>query len=216
MAIKTENYNTIINRLPKEGQWITAHEAGNDIIVYQAYKPSIAAFAVQHQLLGGSDFSYNRMSWIKPNFLWMMFRCGWASKENQECVLAIWIDKVSFEEILTQAVFSSFNEKHYTSHDDWKNELTIKNVRLQWDPEHDPYGNKIERKAIQLGMKGDVLEKFGKQQIKKIEDITGFVKEQKQIIDNGQLDKLLVPGESVYRFINENIAPMIGAQNQKT
>jgi len=25
----------------------------------------------------------NRMTWIKPNFLWMMYRSGWASKKNQ-------------------------------------------------------------------------------------------------------------------------------------
>ncbi|MBQ1688320.1 MAG: DUF4291 family protein [Lachnospiraceae bacterium] len=29
----------------------------------------------------GSHFSMNRMSWIKPSFLWMMYRCGWGTKE---------------------------------------------------------------------------------------------------------------------------------------
>ena len=24
----------------------------------------------------GSRFSMNRMTWIKPSFLWMMYRCG--------------------------------------------------------------------------------------------------------------------------------------------
>ncbi|WP_425365083.1 DUF4291 family protein [Eubacterium ruminantium] len=28
----------------------------------------------------GSHFSMNRMSWIKPSFLWMMYRCGWCGK----------------------------------------------------------------------------------------------------------------------------------------
>ncbi|MFT5999906.1 MAG: hypothetical protein ACI81P_002365 [Neolewinella sp.] len=37
-----------------------------------------------HQQLGGPAFSYQRMSWIKPNFLWMMYRCGWAKKQDQE------------------------------------------------------------------------------------------------------------------------------------
>ena len=37
------------------------------------------------------------MSWIKPNFLWMMYRCGWAAKENQKSVLAISINKTDFD-----------------------------------------------------------------------------------------------------------------------
>src|ERR1051326_6100358 len=102
------------------------------------------------------------MSWIKPNFLWMMYRCGWASKENQERVLAIWITKKDFESILEQAVFSSFQPTYYTSHEQWKEALEQKEVRLQWDPDHDPYGGKLTRRAIQLGMKGKMLEDFGK------------------------------------------------------
>jgi len=27
------------------------------------------------------------MSWIKPNFLWMMYRCGWGTKEGQQVTL---------------------------------------------------------------------------------------------------------------------------------
>ena len=56
----------------------------NDTIrVYQAYNTEIAEEALR---LGtfGPHFSLTRMTWIKPSFLWMMYRCGWAEKENQE------------------------------------------------------------------------------------------------------------------------------------
>ena len=43
------------------------------------------------------------MSWIKTNFLWMMYRCGWASKKNQERVLAVRITREGFETILKNA-----------------------------------------------------------------------------------------------------------------
>ena len=66
---------------PQEGQHILAHYDDASVVVYQAYRPSIAEYAVTHQRFGG-DFSFNRMSWIKPNFLWMMFRSGWAGKEG--------------------------------------------------------------------------------------------------------------------------------------
>ena len=53
------------------------------IRVYQAYNNKIADEAIK---LGrfGEHFSLTRMTWIKPSFLWMMYRCGWAEKENQE------------------------------------------------------------------------------------------------------------------------------------
>ena len=56
--------------------------------VYQAYNSAIAAEAVALQTFGES-FNLNRMTWIKPSFLWMMYRSNWGTKKNQECVLAI-------------------------------------------------------------------------------------------------------------------------------
>jgi len=211
MIIRTERYLETINRLPKGGQHILGYQENEQVVVYQAYNHQIADYAVKYQAFGGSNYSYNRMSWIKLNFLWMMYRCGWASKENQERVLAVWINRKDFENILRQAVFSSFNPAYYTSHDEWKKKLNQKEVRLQWDPDHDPFGGKLTRRAIQIGMKGGVLETFGKHQIKMIEDITEFVKEQKLHIDNGELNKLLVPVETVYTLSDESLQKQIGA-----
>lgn len=152
------------------------------------------------------------MSWIKPNFLWMMYRCGWASKENQERVLAIWISKIDFESILNEAVFSSFNPAYYSSHEQWKKEINEKEVRLQWDPDHDPFGNKLTRRAIQIGMKGSVLKNFGQRQIMAIEDITEFVKAQKVLIDSNHLDKLLIPIEDVFKPTEETLCKRLGVE----
>jgi hypothetical protein len=180
------------------------------MVVYQAYKPAIADYALKHQCLGGPDFSYDRMSWIKPNFLWMMYRCGWASKENQERVLAFWLDKTAFEDILSQAAFSTFAAGNYESQDAWKQALATKPVRLQWDPDHNPYGAKMARRAIQLGLKGAVLEKFGKTQVQLIEDVTEFVRQQKQHVDTKELGPLLVPQERVYVPTNPALGQKIG------
>ena len=53
---------------------------------------------------GGPLFSYSRMSWIKTNFLWMMYRSGWGSKVNQEMVLAVRISRNGFDTILSHAL----------------------------------------------------------------------------------------------------------------
>ena len=104
--------------IPGKGQHILAQQADETIIVYQAYSNAIAGYAVKNQKFGGDSFSFNRMTWIKPNFLWMMYRCGWAMKENQERVLAITISKNFFDEILSKAVYSSFKEREVNTHFD--------------------------------------------------------------------------------------------------
>ena len=210
MTIKTEPYFAANSNWPGTGQHILAHQRDDQLVVYQAYNLQIAEYAVKEQMFGGVNYSYNRMSWIKPNFLWMMYRCGWASKENQERVLAIWITKIFFENILEQSVFSSFNPDHYLDRGKWEEAIKKSEVRLQWDPDHDPFGDKQARRAIQLGLKGNILEKFGKEEIKAIEDITDFVKEQGQFVQERNLNDLLIPVETVYRPINERLYGKLG------
>lgn len=198
MNIKTTHYLELEKEWPQSGQHILAYQTEDCLVVYQAYNNAIADFAIKNQFLGGSSFSYSRMSWIKPNFLWMMYRCGWASKENQERVIALWIKKSDFEVILSQAVFSSFNGSKYDTHAIWKQQLESKDVRLQWDPDHDPYGNKLARRAIQLGLRGKALEEFGKNGIIKIEDMTEFVLQQKKAVNPATISELQIPQESIF------------------
>jgi hypothetical protein len=177
-------------RWPTSGRHILAQFDAYSVVVYQAYRPEIALWAVEHQRFGGPAFSFSRMSWIKPNFLWMMFRCGWATKEGQEHVLAVRLSRAFFDYILSLAVPSSFVAELYADHDAWQASVDRSEVRLQWDPDHGPSGNKLERRAIQLGLRGSILAEYGHPLA--IEDITPLVKEQhlKQ--------PLLTPRENVY------------------
>lgn len=224
-----EEYLTSQKPLPNKGRNIIGNEfelvktnyiEGNlvekkdkYIVVYQAYKESIANYAVENQKLGGTDFSYKRMSWIKPSFLWMMYRCGWAEKENQERVLAIWLKKENFETILQNATFTSYQPNYFKTENEWKESLEMKKVRLQWDPDHNHLGNKLERKAIQLGLKGEILEKFGKEYIECIMDITSFVKNQKVHLNNNKFEKILIPKERIITIKNPELRNRIGIEN---
>lgn len=210
MNIEIELYQQQQSCIPQTGQHILAQQTNDTIIVYQAFNPFIANYATEHQQFGGSAYSFNRMSWIKPNFLWMMYRCGWALKENQQHVLAIWIKATDFDFILSQAAYSSYKEGIYANRDEWKKHLEETAVRLQWDPDHDPHGKPLERRAIQLGMKGDVLKTFCTEMILKIEDITPFVKEQYQFVANNELGKLSVPQERVYVPKDEKLREFLG------
>ncbi len=200
MNLETEYYSEQTKRLPKAGEHLVGQIQGNKIIVYQAFNPSIATYAVKNQKFGGSSYNFDRMSWIKPNFLWMMYRAGWATKEHQQQILAIWISLENFNELLKIAVHSSFQPQIYQSEETWKNLLKTSDVRLQWDPDHDPRGNKIERRAVQLGLKGNTLRKFGTEWITKIENITDFVKDEYQKVVTDNLADLIVPKENIIKF----------------
>ncbi len=198
MNLETILYTKYLKGIPKEGQHILAQQSETELIVYMAFNDAIANYAIENQVFGGDDFSFNRMSWIKTNFLWMMHRSGWGSKENQNRILAIWIKRTDFEKILEQAVHSSYQADIYHNHENWQTALKTKKVRLQWDPNHSPHGNKEERKAIQLGLKDKILRLFATEMIVKIEDITDFVKAQKEILKTEGITKLLVAKEHVF------------------
>lgn len=210
MKLKTILYPHYENKLPQKGYHILAQTTADTIIVYQAFNPKIAAYAVEHQRFGGAHYRFTRMSWIKPNFLWMMYRCGWATKEAQKRVLAIEITKVNFEKILEAAVWSSYNAPLYQTKENWKTALATSSVRLQWDPDHNPYGDKLDRRAIQLGLRGAVLQEFATNWILSIQDITPFVLEQGKRVKAKQLDELLVLDEMVYQVESQLARKTIG------
>jgi hypothetical protein len=183
-------------RWPKTGRHILAQYDDAGIVVYQAYCPAIADFAVKHQRFGG-EFSYNRMSWIKPNFLWMMYRAGWATKEGQERILAARLRRDFFDELLRSAVPSTFDPTRHATNDAWKTAVAHSDVRLQWDPDHDPHGRPLARRAIQLGLRGRMLRRYGEEDLLGIEDITAFVHEQHGNV-HGDGETLQLPRERVY------------------
>lgn len=198
--LEIENYKKQNEIWPDSGRHILAQFNEDYVIVYQAYRPSIADFAVEHQYFGG-DFSFSRMSWIKPNFLWMMYRCGWASKEGQEKVLAVYLRRTFFDSVLSEAYPSACPS--HLQYDDWKKRIPETNVRLQWDPDHDPFGAPLNRKAIQLGLRNEFLLPFKGEAIIKVEDVTSFVIDQKQIFDSKGIDYLHTPMERIYPVKSE-------------
>lgn len=206
--MKTENYITQQKHLPERGQQIIGHYDEKSIVVYQAFNHQIADYAVTNQRFGGTHYSFDRMTWIKPNFMWMMYRAGWATKVNQERILAVRISREGFTEILKNAVHSSFKNHIYESYEEWKAALAEFEVRLQWDPDHNPVGEKLERKAIQLGFKGELLKRFNQEWILEITDLTEFVKTQHQYA-KGDFLKLEVPIEKVFDIEDEMIRKRI-------
>src|SRR5262249_35086351 len=147
----------------------------------------------------GGDFSYARMSWIKPNFLWMMYRSGWGTKENQTATLGLRLRRRFFDDLLAQAVASSLQQSGYATHEAWQAALTTSQVRLQWDPDHDPHGAALERRAIQLGLAGLAIAQFGQRELLEVIDMSEFVAAQREQLLRGAIAQLRTPVERVYR-----------------
>ena len=194
----TELYSEQVKVWPTEGRHILAQYDSDTIIVYQAYRPSIGRYAAEHGTFGG-DFSYSRMSWVKPNFLWMMYRSGWGSKEGQEVTLALRLRRPFFDSLLAQAVPSSWDRDQFASEEEWSEAVARSSVRLQWDPDHHPSGAKLERRAIQLGLRGEVLEAFGRRELVEVIDLSEFVAAQRERLSLGGESGLVAPRERVYR-----------------
>jgi hypothetical protein len=209
LNLHTETYGENVERLPSTGRHIIAQYDDESIIVYQAYRPTIGHFAAEHGFFGG-EFSLNRMSWIKPNFLWMMYRSGWGTKSGQKVVLAIRLHRAAFDHILSLAVHSSFVESVYGTQAQWKNALSTSSVRLQWDPDHDPAGGQLERRAIQLGLRGEVLRQYSKDWIINLQDISEFVAQQRHLATQAPYSDLLVPVENVYPVGDDLVAKRLG------
>ncbi|CAG8570827.1 8382_t:CDS:2 [Diversispora eburnea] len=214
ITLELELYNSQIQRWPESGKHILAQYDNNSIVVYQAFKNSIAEYALKNQKFGGDDYSW--MTWIKPNFVWMMYRSGWATKRYQERVLAIKISLEGFNSILYECVPSSFGASHFSDEKSWRRALENSNVRLQWDPDHDLNGKKLERRAIQLGIRGEKLTaKYSNEWILNIEDITEFVKEQYEHVKSGNLDMVWTPREEVYEIKDEKVTKILGIDSQE-
>ena len=169
------------------------------ITVYQAYRKDIAEPAVMNQKFV-PPFKMERMTWIKPSFLWMMYRSGWAQKEGQEHVLAIKIKREGWEWAMKNACLSHFIKDIHSSQEEWKETLHKAPVRIQWDPEKDIYLNNLDYRSIQVGLTGMAVEKYVNDWIVSIEDISKQCRKIHSLVLNKKIEEatLLLPLENLY------------------
>lgn len=181
------------------------------ITVYQAYGPEIALPAVARGTLV-PPFRRGRMTWIKPSFCWMMYRSGWASKPGQEHVLAIDIRRSGFEWALSRACLSTYDANRHGGHDAWRRELHDSPVRVQWDPERSPGMRELPYRSIQIGLRGEAVDRYVDEWIVSVTDVTHLARRVGNLVSHGSDDELagLVPAELAYP-LEPALAGVIGA-----
>ncbi len=180
---------------------IRASYTKETIRVYQAFSNEIANSALEFNTFKSPPFKLERMTWIKPSFLWMMYRSGYATKEeNQKRILALDISREGFEWALNNSCLSS--KPIDMSQEQWGDYKRNTPVRVQWDPERDIFMSPLPYRAIQIGLSGIAVDYYISQWIINITDITPFVASLHQLIQTGKMTEALqlLPREIPYSF----------------
>jgi hypothetical protein len=179
-------------------QQIRAVHDDTTIRVYQAYCDQIADAALAHGRFV-APFSRSRMTWIKPSFLWMMYRAGWGYKDdNQRRILAIDLDRAGFEWALAHSCPSHPDPSMSAS--EWKRYKEATPVRIQWDPERSLRLGALPYRAIQIGLSGEAVPLYADQWIRRIEEVTPLAHRIHALVQADRLDeaKALLPVERPY------------------
>jgi Domain of unknown function (DUF4291) len=169
------------------------------IRVYQAYSDTIADSALSHGTFVSPPFKMDRMTWIKPSFLWMMYRAGWGLKDaGQKRILAIDITREGFEWALSHGCLSHADEP--MGKEEWNKLKNSSPVRIQWDPERDLFLQPLEYRAIQIGLSKEAVGLYVNQWIRRITDVSALAHSVHAFITRNKLDEAhaLLPIESPY------------------
>ncbi|TWV53604.1 DUF4291 domain-containing protein [Streptomyces misionensis] len=185
--------------MPEPEHQIRASYTDSTVTVYQAYTPAIGRRAAQEGRFPPA-WKRDRMTWIKPSFLWMMYRCGWGAKEGQETVLAVEISREGFEWALENACLSHYERGLHSDQAAWKRQLMRAPARVQWDPERDLHLKPLAHRSLQLGLAGEAARLYADEWITSITDVTPLAHTIHARVRAGDLDtaRRLLPRERPY------------------
>ncbi|MEU5403275.1 DUF4291 domain-containing protein [Streptomyces sp. NPDC005963] len=178
---------------------IRALHTDTTITVYQAYSPALGLPAARDGRFPAA-WKRDRMTWIKPSFLWMMYRCGWGLKAGQETVLAVEITREGFDWALRNSCLSHYDRDFHTDRTQWKHELKRSPARVQWDPERDVRLQPLPYRSLQLGLAGEASRRYADEWTVSIRNVTDLAHEIHALVKEGDLPgaAALLPEERPY------------------
>ncbi|MFJ5640252.1 DUF4291 domain-containing protein [Streptomyces sp. NPDC093223] len=154
------------------------------------------------------------MTWIKPSFLWMMYRCGWGAKAGQETVLAVEISRAGFDWAVRNACLSSYTRGVHPDRATWQRQLKHAPTRVQWDPERDLHLRPLPYRSLQLGLSGEAARRYADEWTLAIRDVTPLAHEIHALVSAGDLPSAarLLPEERPYPVEEEALAHLDGTR----
>ncbi len=188
-----------MNSIPQHQ--IRAVYTNRTIRVYQAYRDEIADAALAEGRFVSPPFKMERMTWIKPSFLWMMYRAGWGYKdEGQKRILAIDISREGFEWALEHSC-PSHPEPLMTT-DEWTRLKDNSPVRVQWDPERNLHLEPLPHRSIQIGLSKEAATRYVAEWTQAITEVTGLAHAIHDLIADNKLNEAaaMLPPETPYPY----------------
>ncbi len=185
---------------PQDSRYeIRANYDADTIVVFQAFSHAIADAALAAGTFA-EPFSFHRMTWIKPSFLWLMERSNWATKPGQERILAVRLSRSGWEEALSCGVLTYPVPKIHGSAERWNSLFNSAPVHIQWDPERSLRGSALDHYAIQVGISRHLIKRYVNEWVVQITDRTPDVRKTHALLRTGRADKVkgFVPRERKY------------------
>ena len=191
---------------------IRANFDRDSIVIYQAYRKQIAEPAIKAWRFV-EPFSWGRMTWIKPSFLWLMARSNWGHKSGQEYILAIRLKRSGWDRALSLGALTSFEAKVHGRQSKWQSQFEDAVVHVQWDPERTIHGKKLEHRSIQVGLGRQIIKEFTDEWILEIKDFTPLARKIRSLYlaGNKRRAKDQLPLERVYT-IETDVGKRLGME----
>ncbi|MCE4947819.1 DUF4291 domain-containing protein [Streptomyces albulus] len=178
---------------------IRALHTADTVTIYQAYAPSLGLPAARDGRFPAA-WKRDRMTWIKPSFLWMMYRCGWATKADQETVLAVEITRAGFDLALDRACLSHYVPGLHPDRAAWQRALRRAPARVQWDPERNLHLKPLPHRSLQLGLSGELARAYADEWTVAVRDVTPLARKVRALVRAGEdrAARELLPDERPY------------------
>ncbi len=178
---------------------IRADYDAQTIVIYQAYPLAIASAALEAGRFV-PPFSFNRMTWIKPSFLWLMERSNWGRKSGQEYILKVRMSRAGWYEALKRGVLTRYASGAYRNAETWRKDFEHAEVHVQWDPERSLRSSDLGHNSIQVGISRHLIERYVNDWVQEIRDMTPQVRKIRTLLQNGQSSKAaaLLPKQHIY------------------
>ncbi len=146
---------------------------------------------------------YNRFYVIRLNLI------QWSDKFT----LTLMMKEYGFISILKQAIPTAFDPNIFTNEHQWRSILDRNEVRYQWDPDRDLFLQKLSRRAIQIGIEGDIVKNYVDRWIIAIEDVTGLAANIRNAVNNKSKELPPIPDESIY-CVAEDLKRSLGIKSR--
>ena len=151
------------DQMPPSGRHLWGCVDGEQVWVFCAHRPDIAAFLLDHGHFGGDRWSGDRITRFRLSMPRVMARSSQGQREGKECIVGLALRRDAMEQVLRQAIhWREFPEAHFSTAAQWRLAVRFTQVVLDWAPDSDVSGEDLTRLTPRFGLRSEALRGLGK------------------------------------------------------